>query len=66
MPQNRGTSASVFSTTGECSWPWECGESHQGHVGLCLMLCPDKNVGTSCIFKYYQYATKLVKIGGFK
>lgn len=45
MPQNRGTSAHVFSTTVECSWPQECGENHQGHVGLGLMLCPNKSVG---------------------
>lgn len=47
MPQNRGTSASVFCTTVECSWPQECGENYKGHVGLGLMLCPSKSVGAS-------------------
>lgn len=63
MPQNRGAPANVFSTTVECSWPQENGENHQG---LGWNLCPNKNVGAACISKYYQHATKLVKIGVFK
>lgn len=66
MPQNKGTLASVFSTTVECSWQQESGETHEGRVGLDWMLCPNKSVGAACILKYYQYATKLVKIGVFK
>lgn len=63
MPQNRGTSPSIFSTSVECSWPGESGENHQGHMGLGWMLCANKSVGAACIFKHYQYAIKLVKIG---
>lgn len=66
MPQDKGIFASVISTTVECSWRWENGETHQGHVGLGWMLCPNKSVGAACVFKYYQYATKLVKIGVFR
>lgn len=66
MPQNRGTSANVFSTSVEYNWPQENGENHQGHVGLGWMLYSSKSVGAACICKYYQYATKLVKIGVFK
>lgn len=66
MPQNRGTSPNIFSTSVKCNSPRESRENHQGHVGLGWMLCSNKSVSAACIFKYYQYATKLVKIEVFK